>query len=243
MFRIGLLECDHVGRRFASIAGDYGDMFTALLTGADVDVDVVRCDVWNGDLPSSPSECDAWMCTGSRLSVYDDEPWIRRLTNFVQEARGDGAPFAGICFGHQLLAHGLGGCTRQAATGWGAGAHRVEILRPEPWMDPPLAAPNLLFMHQDQVVQLPDEGVLLGRADHCPIAMLRVGDHMVGLQAHPEFPAAYADALYEVRAELLGEQLAAAARASLSAPTDEATVARWLVTFLRAANSGTESVS
>jgi GMP synthase-like glutamine amidotransferase len=233
MMRVGLLECDHVDERHRPIAGDYRDMFSALLAGPAPDAELVGYDVVAGRMPTSTDECDAWLCTGSRRSVYDTEPWIAGLSAFVRELRQAGARFVGICFGHQLLAHALGGWTTRAPGGWGAGAHRLDVRRTEPWMDPPTAAPSLLFVHQDQVQRLPDGGVVLASAPHCDIAMLAVGDTMLGIQAHPEFGAAYVDALLAGRAERIGEERAAAARRSLGEPTDASVVARWIVNFLR----------
>jgi GMP synthase-like glutamine amidotransferase len=164
--RIGLLECDHVDDRYRSIAGDYDDMFAALLSPVTPDALLVRYDAVGGVLPDSPGECDAWLATGSRFSAYDDLPWIDDLCAFVRDVHDDGAPFVGICFGHQVLAQALGGDVVKAPSGWGAGGHRVRLTAREPWMDPARDECSLLFMHQDQVVQLPADAVALGSSDH-----------------------------------------------------------------------------
>lgn len=222
MTRIGLLECDHVDDRFRSIAGDYLDMFAVLLPH----LDLVPYDACNGRLPSSPDDCDGWVATGSRRSVYDDEPWIHALSGFVRSIREAGAPYAGICFGHQLLAHALGGRTARAGSGWGAGAHDMAVRDREPH------TVRLLYMHGDQVADVPEDGVVLGKTDHCPVAMLQVGSSMLGMQAHPEFPPAYLEALLDVRVGRIGEEKTAAARASLEGPLDAAVAARWIASNL-----------
>src|SRR5687768_2828671 len=118
MPRIGVLECDHVEDRWRGIGGDYLDMFADLLSS----VDVVPYDVIGGVLPASPDECDGWVATGSRHSVYEDLDWLVRLRGFVADVQRAEVPFVGICFGHQLLAHSCGGRTDKAAD-WGVGAH------------------------------------------------------------------------------------------------------------------------
>ena len=200
--RVGLLECDHVDDRWRNLDGDYGDMFDALLG-----IELVRYDAVNGVLPARADECDGWLATGSRFSVYDDAEWITRLQGFVRDVRDAGAPFVGICFGHQLLAQSIGGRTEKAIVGWGVGAI-------DTWVEPDRADAVLLYMHQDQVVSLPEGATVLGRTDHCPIAMLQVGP-MLGVQAHPEFSAEYVDALLDARAERIGHELTARAKASL----------------------------
>lgn len=233
--RVGILECDHVDARHRGIAGDYTDMFATLLAAPLGDAELVAYDVRNGSLPASPDACDAWVATGSRASVYDEAGWIDDVARFVREVRTVGAPYVGVCFGHQLLAHALGGRTERAPGGWGAGARRVEVVAREPWMAPAAGALNLLFMHQDQVTEVPAGASVLARATHCPVAMLRVGDAMLGIQAHPEFSAAFVDALLAEREERIGSEAAAAARRSLVEPTDEGVIAGWVAGFLRAA--------
>lgn len=231
--RVGLLECDHVAERFRGIGGDYADMFGALFaTNLGDAVELVRFDVIGGELPPGPDACDGWLCTGSRHSAYDDLPWIADLQGFVRRVRDTAVPFVGICFGHQVLAQALGGRVERARSGWGAGVHRLRVDRTAPWMVPPADALALPFMHQDQVVAVPPGADVLGRADHCPVAMLRAGERMVGVQAHPEFTAAYADALLVDRVARIGDDEVAAARASLAQPTDQATVARWMAHIL-----------
>jgi GMP synthase-like glutamine amidotransferase len=226
--RVGLLECDHVSERYRAHTPDYGELFAALLP----DVELVPYDVVKGVVPDDPTACDSWLATGSRHSVYDDLEWIGATAGFVRDVADAGVPFVGVCFGHQLLAHALGGTVEKAAVGWGAGVRRLDIVRSAPWMDPPRKQLNLHFMHQDQVTKAPDDAVVLGCSDHCEVAMFQVGDTMVGVQAHPEFTATYAEALLTDRLERIGGDRAGEALASLATPTDEAVVARWLAAFL-----------
>ena len=125
-----------------------------------------------------------------------------------------------------------GGEVQRAAGGWGVGVHRIEIDRVEPWMDPEPDGLSLLFMHQDQVTTPPPGAEVLGHANHCEVAMLRVGPTMLGLQAHPEFGPPYVEALLERRRAAIGEERATVALASLREPTDEHVVAAWLARFL-----------
>jgi GMP synthase-like glutamine amidotransferase len=230
--RIGVLEADHVNERYRPIAGGYGDMFQAMIAAADPTIEVVVHDVFSGPPPDDPRRSDAWMITGSAASVYDEAPWIEALSDFVRAAHDAAVPLVGICFGHQLLAHVLGGRTERAATGWGVGALPMAVLAQEPWMDPPSSTATLLYSHQDQVTALPPTARVLAAAPHCPVAMFAIGDEVLGIQAHPEFGAPYLRALLQDRVDPIGEAETATAIASLDRPTHEDLVVRWLLAFV-----------
>ena len=225
--KVGLLECDDVVGRFPEVKGGYREMFGALLP----DFTFRYYEAHRGQLPSGPRECDAWMCTGSKYSVYDGTPWIAELAAFIRSL-GE-RKFVGICFGHQMLAHAMGGEVAKAKQGWGVGVLGIDVLRDEPWMQPPMKTFSIQHMHQDQVQKLPAHSVLLGRSPHCDVAMFRVGETMLGIEGHPEFTVEYGAALIRARRTQIGEQGAQRALESLKGKTDSPAVGRWIERFLR----------
>lgn len=229
--KVGLLECDHVMEKYAHIAGDYRQMFEDLFARHAPQLELVNFDVRNGELPVSVDACEAFICTGSRFSAYDPEDWIQGLKGFLRQLRDANKPFVGICFGHQLMAEALGGKVEKAQQGWGIGVHSLNVVKQESWMQPEQASCGVQYSHRDQVTRLPENSVLLGESDHCPVAMFRVGETMLGIQGHPEFPAAYVEALVRGRTELIGADKVNATK--FDAPTDEAIITNWLAKFLR----------
>ena len=126
--RLGILQADHVDPENHARFGDYPQMFVDVLgkglgEGASVDFFDVRRDQY----PKRIGDCDGYLITGSRASVYDDEPWIARLADFVRELDDAGAKTIGICFGHQLIAHALGGAVDRAPNGWGVGVQTWKV--------------------------------------------------------------------------------------------------------------------
>lgn len=230
--KIGLLECDHVKERLRPIAGDYREMFTELFRRHAAQLELEYFDVRHGEFPVSVDVCDGYLATGSRFSAYDDEAWIQELKAFVRRLQDADKPFVGICFGHQILAEALGGKVEPAAQGWGIGVHSLNVLKQESWMQPEQSSCGIQYSHRDQVVRLPEHSVLLGESDHCPVAMFRAGETMLGIQGHPEFPAAYVEALVRGRTEQIGAEWVNAAR--FHAPTDEGVITAWLAKFLGA---------
>jgi GMP synthase-like glutamine amidotransferase len=230
---LALLGCDDVPQRFRRIAGGYRDMFENVLRPHIPDLALTWIDLYNGEAPPAPAAFDAFVCTGSRCSVYEDRPWINGLKTFVRDAHEARVPFVGICFGHQMLAEALGGKVEPAEYGWGIGVHGMQILRAEGWMVPDLDRCRLQYMHADQVQRMPEGSTLLASAAHCPVAMFRVGDTMLGIEGHPEFPAAYEEALLRARRERIGAERVDAALATVNETTDEAIVGAWIAAFLR----------
>ena len=98
--KIGLLQCDHVAESFLHLNGNYDQQFTQLLPG----LDWTYYDLTAGKFPTSLDECDVYLCTGSKYSVYDDIPWIHQLKELVRALYQQQKPFVGICFGHQMMA-------------------------------------------------------------------------------------------------------------------------------------------
>ncbi|MCE7043495.1 glutamine amidotransferase-related protein [Dyadobacter sp. CY312] len=230
--KVGLLECDHVREELQHIAGDYRNMFPALFLQVAPDWEFEFYDVCQGQFPEYVNECDVYICTGSKSSVYDDESWIHELKEFIRQIHSSGKVFIGVCFGHQSLGEALGGKVQKSSVGWCVGVHSFDLIKQEEWMSPQISPFNLLMMCQDQVLHLPPESVLLAQTADCPNAMFRVGNNMLGIQAHPEFPKDYDKALMEIRVDRIGAEKVAAGVASLKIQTDQLLVAEWIRKFV-----------
>ena len=222
----GLLQCDHVSPEFLHLRGDYDEMFRRWLPG-----DWRVYDLPAGDLPAA-GDCDAWVTTGSRLSVYDDVPWVHGFAALVRDIHAANRPFLGVCFGHQMMAHALGGKVAKNPRGWGVGVHRFRVLAREPWMIPPLDDISVLMSCQDQVEALPPEATVLASSEHCPVALFRCGS-LLGIQGHPEWHPDYAAALLSSRRERIGGTVADRAMATLETPTHSLEFAHWSRNWLR----------
>lgn len=229
--RIGLLACDTIWEPLRTRHGDYPDMFARWLGTVDTGFELSTWPVYQGRLPPGPDACDAWIISGSRAGVYDDHAWIAPLMHFVRTAYAARRPQLGICFGHQLLAHALGGHTERAAGGWGIGNVTVH-LRETAAGAAPREALSLYVAHQDQVMKLPPGAVWLAHTAHCGHAMFALGGHVLGLQPHPEFTAGFMRELTAEDSFPLAADQRATALASYAAPVDNDLVARWAADFL-----------
>ncbi len=230
--RIGILQTDAVLEEFQPRFGDYPAMFVDLLSGErDRRPQFATYRVREGDFPR-PAACDAYVITGSRHSVYEDQAWIAELAEFVGNAMAAGRKVVGICFGHQLIAHYFGGRTEPASVGWGVGVHGAEIVSRERWMDPHQQSVRMLSSHKDQVVSLPRGARRIAASAFCPNAAFAIDDIVMTWQGHPEFDKGYAETLMRRREAVLGPETLAAGLASLEEEIDRALLARWILNFI-----------
>lgn len=225
--KVAILETGRPPGSLAEEFGDYPAMFSKLL-GAGFEIE--RFDVEAGRLPDDPLAHEAYLITGSPAGVYEPFPWIGMLQQFIRSARN--RKMVGICFGHQVMAEALGGHVEKSERGWGAGLHRYEIVRQEPWMDGNgrIAAPA---SHQDQVVVQPPATEIVARSSFTPYAGLAWTDRpAISFQFHPEFSPAFAKALIEKRYDIVPDPDFAIA--SLDGPNDNERVGGWIRRFLEA---------
>jgi len=228
--KIGILAAGAPPRALWPAFGDYPAMFRSLLGGRGYGWETY--DVAAGVLPADPAECAAYIVTGAAAGVYDPDPWIGALLEFLRAARGR-VRLVGVCFGHQAMAQAFGGQVIKSPKGWGVGLHAYDVAERRAWMDGG-GAFQLSASHQDQVVQLPPGAAAVGGSDFCPNGLLAYADQpAISCQLHPEFTPAYSIALIEGRrGARLPEAQADAAIESLRRPDDHARFAGWIARFL-----------
>ncbi len=226
--RVGLLICDYVRSIFRSAHGDYPRMFQSLFA----DLDFVYYDAIAGELPRHVDDCDVYMATGSRYSVYEDIFWIHALKDFVKKLYEEKKYFIGFCFGHQLIGEALGGSVRKSPDGWCVGVHTTDVLEDCQWMIPRRDQINLLMMCQDQIFELPEGSKILASTSCCPVSIIQVGETMLGIQSHPEFTKDYDRALMELQREKMGKDTVRKGIQSLKDPVHGDIIAQWVVRFI-----------
>lgn len=197
--KIGLLLCHEVDADLQSQHGSYGDIFRRSFSPVDVDLLLVDIACYSGEIPDHPDDYDGYIISGSQHSVYETLDWIEQLSGFLQHCQRLRKKCVGICFGHQLIAHSLGGTTRKASNGWGIGVQPVTFSRDPSWSGAPIDTCNLLFIHQDQVVTLPENFITLAANDRCLHCVITDNDAFLGIQGHPEFDKCFFESRLHAR--------------------------------------------
>jgi len=217
---------------------DYPCMFRALVRASDADIEFETVSVIKGEVLPDPGALDAVLITGSPAGVYDRDPWIAPLMDFIRSAADACVPQVGICFGHQIMAEALGGKVIKSPKGWGIGRHTYEIKACPDWMSDCPATISVGVSHQDQVVVLPPGAAILAASDFTPMAAIDYGSTpAMSFQCHPEFSAEYCAALYAIRkGGALSEEAVDAASRSLTLPLDNQRLGKWIAAFIRSSD-------
>ncbi|WP_110670600.1 type 1 glutamine amidotransferase [Salinicola halophilus] len=233
--RIGILQCDDVAEPLRGAHGNYPEQFRRLLTRVDSTLSFRTWRCLDEELPTAEdiATIDGWLITGSKHGVNDGHAWIERLSEFVRTLYAARRPLVGVCFGHQLIAHALGGEVEKSPRGWGIGVSFNRVIERPSWMVPARERLDLLVSHQDQVKALPPETRVLAESDFCPFYVIEVGGCFLGVQGHPEFTKAYSSDLMTLRADRMPAERVTEGLASLEAPIDGELVAQWMLNFWR----------
>ncbi|KQP45059.1 glutamine amidotransferase [Pseudorhodoferax sp. Leaf274] len=180
------------GATFPALArtlGDFDDWIRAGLGTPGLDIHVA--DARRDTLPA-PQTLAGVVITGSHAMVTDREPWSETAAAWLRGAVQAGLPVLGICYGHQLLAHCLGGEVGYHAGGIEVGSVAVQ-LQPAAGADPVFGDLPPVFaaqvVHRQSVHALPDGAVQLAGNAFEPNQAFRVGPAAWGVQFHPEFSA------------------------------------------------------
>ncbi|WP_444464323.1 type 1 glutamine amidotransferase [Rhodobacter capsulatus] len=221
--RIGILQTGQSPDILRGEAGDYPDMFVALL--ADHGLTFQTFNVEAMAFPADVRACAGWLITGSRHGAYESHAFIPPLEEFIRKAIVERVPLVGICFGHQIIAQAMGGKVERFPGGWAVGPQTYDF-----GGDPVV----LNAWHRDQVTVRPDTAKVIACNDFCENAALVYGDTALTIQAHPEFRDAFVEGLMATRGPgLVPDPLMTEARARMATGrgTDAARVADQIADF------------
>ena len=179
------------GDAIPAVVAKRRDFETWIAAGAGLslsDVQIVR--VFRDEELPEPETAPGIIVTGSAAMVTDREPWSEATANWLARAVRLGKPILGICYGHQLLAHALGGEVRNNPRGREIGTTDVKLntaARGDALFARFADVLHLPVCHLQAVVKLPESAVVLGGTPLDPNHIVRYGECAWGVQFHPEF--------------------------------------------------------
>jgi GMP synthase (glutamine-hydrolysing) len=191
-----------VGSTHPHIAQALGDFEHWIVEGLGTPAQPISVvDPREGHALPAIAEVAGAIVTGSHSMVTDQEPWSEQTAAWLRTMVAADVPVLGICYGHQLLAHALGGEVAYHPGGIELGTVPIH-LTPAAKEDPLFGGLPSPFggqaAHRQSVRCLPQGAVHLAGNDFEPHHAYRVGTSAWGVQFHPEFDeraiAAYVDA-------------------------------------------------
>ena len=187
--------------------GDFEDWFASGLgvTG------LLQIDVFDHQRLPDPQNLAGIVITGSPAMVSARLDWSELTAAWLRQAVKMEAPVLGVCYGHQLLAHALGGRVGPNPAGRQIGTVNARLVQ-DAEADPLLGHLPATFpaqtSHSEVVLELPPGAQRLATSPLDRNFAIRFADKVWGVQFHPEFSAAVVSDYIRYRAtDLLSEGL------------------------------------
>lgn len=124
--------------------------------------------------------------SGGPSSVYKgDNGLAEKIARSISEGKLN-IPILGICFGHQLIAHLIGGKVEKGKNAE-YGIAKLVVDKPEFILQGVPKNFNVWVSHFDEVVELPKDFIALAHSETCKYeAMAHTKKKIFGVQFHPE---------------------------------------------------------
>ena len=168
--------------------GDFEDWFAEGLGVADLQ----QVDVFLHQPLPTPENLAGIVITGSPAMVSARLDWSERTAKWLQQAVKTGIPVLGVCYGHQLLAHALGGRTGPNPAGRQIGTVNSQLID-NIENDALLGHLPSEFLaqtsHSEVVLELPTDAIRLAISPLDDNFVIRFAENTWGIQFHPEFSA------------------------------------------------------
>ncbi len=229
--RAAILQCDDILEKFQPCFGHYPKMIKHMFDRVSPSISFDTYDCQRGQFPDDINEHDFFLTTGSRASVYEDFEWIHQLISFVQQLDKQKKKLIGICFGHQLIAQACGGKVERSKNGWGIGVAKNRVIANPAWMVEKPTEINILTSHQDQIIELPNDTLVISESDFCPFFIVQWGKHFLTIQGHPEWNSDYSRALINDRKAIIPTDRINSGLKSLATKPDNALFVSWIMQF------------
>ncbi len=148
------------------------------------------CAAYDGDSLPPHEQIAAVIISGAHCMVTERQPWSEQIARWLPEVIAADVPVLGVCYGHQLLTHALGGEVGYHPRGTEEGTFPMQFA-PEAAADPlfkhfPLVI-KVHASHSQTALRLPPGAKVLGSNEFEPHHVVQFAPRAWGVQFHPEF--------------------------------------------------------
>lgn len=160
---------------------DFGGQYTHLIASRVRNMGAA-CEIMPGDAdPEKMENVKGIILSGGPSSVLSSRAVLPNKGIFEMNV-----PVLGICYGHQVVAHMLGGTVRKGNVSE-YGPTKVSFFKKKGIFSKVRNIEPVWMSHFDQVVTIPPDFEIIGKTDDCPIAaMANPARNIFTVQFHPE---------------------------------------------------------
>lgn len=180
-----------MGSTLPALKSRRGDFEEWIIAGMGLPRHEVRViDVPAGEALPEADRHSGVVVTGSHSMVTERKDWSERTAGWLRESVLAGVPVLGICYGHQLLAHALGGEVADNPEGREFGTVEVDMeqdAREDELLGCLPRRVRVHVGHTQSVLRLPLGAVRLASNPRDQNQAARFGRAAWGVQFHPEF--------------------------------------------------------
>ncbi len=205
MKQIALIKTGGTIEQIKNHHGDFEDWFAEGLGISDL----LQIDVYRQQALPAAETLAGVVITGSAAMVSAKEDWSERTAQWLAQTVHKGIPVLGVCYGHQLLAHALGGRVGPNPAGRQIGTVTTRLI--DSYKEDPLLGylPRSFAAqtsHSEVVLELPPGARRLATSQLDNNFVIRFAENVWGVQFHPEFSAAVMSEYIRYRADAIREE-------------------------------------
>lgn len=186
----------------------YGDFEAWFAEGLGV-LDLFQIDVFRHQPLPDADTLAGIVITGSPAMVSARQDWSEYTAAWLRAAVRTNIPVLGVCYGHQLLAHALGGRVEPNPRGRQIGTvnlQRIEYKEYNPLLGHLPKSFPVQTSHSEVVLELPPGAASLATSPLDDNFAVRFTENAWGVQFHPEFSAPVTSDYIRYRADALIEE-------------------------------------
>lgn len=186
----------------------HGDFENWFADGLGV-TDLLQIDVFRNEALPALENLAGIVVTGSPAMVSVKLDWSERTARWLRQAVQTNISVLGVCYGHQLLAHALGGIAGPNPAGRQIGtvsSHLIDNIEKDPLLGYLPKRFSAQTSHAEVVLELPPGAQRLATSPLDDNFAVRYTENTWGVQFHPEFSAPVMSDYIRYRADALREE-------------------------------------
>lgn len=153
-------------------------------------VDLIKFEPRKFHYPSAEdlANLDGIVISGSANGAYDQDDWVVRLRQTIQDYHQKKVRLSGFSFAPQIVAQALGGNVEKNPTGTELSVVTIQLTQEaQQYFRTDRTSYKIHVHHNDGITQLPPQAVSLGTSGVTEYLGWMLGNHILVFSGHPEY--------------------------------------------------------